>query len=84
MEWTEELVFDYLNRNPRFNNLMNEENDAFYLPYEVEGNTVIISNSVGGIAETYILPNNEETIQSACRFAIIARNILQRLINNQQ
>lgn len=53
-------------------------------PNVINGNTVFISNSFGGLEQSYIVPLfNKDTISDACDFAIIAKGILQELIKGK-
>lgn len=83
MNYTTEIVKRILYSNPDFEKLANEE-DPFHLCYSIGNNTVVLFNSVGGHAEAYLSPSVDEgTIQEACEFAIIAKEILSGLIQKQ-
>jgi hypothetical protein len=84
MEWTRERVNETLRSNQSFNELIDEWNGVFNLQYNIEGNTVVIHNTIGGLSESYIIPYNRDTICDTCDFAIIAKDILQEYIDNNQ
>lgn len=84
MEWTKEYAYKILESNPKFIELKNEWLGDYMISYDIDGNEVLISNTVGGFVQSYIVPPfNKDTIYDACDFAIIAKDILQELINKK-
>ena len=84
MSWTKESVLRKLQSNQEFNDLSKEFTGKFLLAYSIGGNTVLLSNTVRGYAESFLAPPfNTRTIGDACDFAIIAKQILKEKINNQ-
>lgn len=84
MEWTKETVSEKLKSNQKFKEIANEWQGPFLISYNIQGNTVWISNSVGGIPEAFIgEPFNMNTIHEACEFTIIAKDILKEIIKKQ-
>lgn len=84
MEWTKENVLKTLKSNPDFSKIANEMEGKFNLCYTIGGNTVWLSNSIGGHAEVYLVfPINANTVKETSVFAEIAKNVLQELINQQ-
>lgn len=82
MEWTKEKVLEELNSNSQFSNLANEWEGSFQIRYPIQGNTVVLSNSVGGKPEAFLAPPlNQETICDARKFAKLANEILQEQVN---
>ena len=81
MKWTKEKVLEELNSKSQFSNLATEWEGSFQILYQIQGNTVVLSNSVGGKPEVFLtFPFNQETICDACDFAILAREILKEQI----
>ena len=83
MAWTKETVWERLMQCPDFNELNNEYNGKFLFSCDVKGTKLLLSNSVGGSAEAYlIVPINMDSLEDVQDFARIAIEILQERINN--
>ena len=84
MKWTKEYAYRVQTSNSQYEELKNEWDGDFNISYVINGNTVFISNSIGGLAQSYIVPPfNKDTFSDACDFAIIAKEILQELIEGK-
>lgn len=85
MEWTKENVLEKLKSHPQFEELTNDWTGKFVLNYDIEENIILLSNTVGGIAESFImLPINDRTLPNVREFACMAKQVLQELINENK
>lgn len=83
MAWTKETVLEKLRTDPRFNHLCKEMDGPFTICYKIGNNHVLVSNSVGGFAETFLmLPFDKDSLTETIEFAMIAKEVLQKTIQN--
>lgn len=76
MKWTKEYTYRVLTSNSQFKELKNEWDGDFNLYYVINSNTVFISNSIVGLAQSYIVSLfNKDSISDA-RDDVIAKEIL--------
>lgn len=74
--WNKERVLERLKSNPHFHLLKEEFDGKFACGYEIDGVTVFIFNSVGGIYDAYFVNLTDTYVGSAQQFACIAIEIL--------
>lgn len=81
MAWDKESVLKELQKSYDLKQLANEYKGRYMLLVTIEGNTILLSNSVGGISEAYLLtPLNYDTLPDVSEFASIAQDILTEMI----